>query len=201
MKTDELLNTPIERVWSDTTPFLVWDKYSPGGNNLLELREGLVYHIKSSVKYILGDIQLDAWWNKVIWKEPIKFIPGKLVGISWWDYARTILFKYNLYPFLSKCGVKVVGEASAVSSAVTPGCMSYVIPDTISFSDVPYMPALSFPGGLLHESFHLWEIKNGYRPDGNGEIPAHSMNQLLHILEGDGVDVFKSYPGAIGLLL
>lgn len=200
MKTEDLKNTPIERVWTNEPPYSIWDKYYPKSNSLDELIEGWTYHIKSSVKYVLGDIQLEAWWNRVVWKEPIKFIPGNLIGQSWWDYARTILFKYGLFSFLDKCGVKVVGEASKVNAAVVPGSLTYVIPDTIAFSDIPYMPVLSFPGGLLHEAFHLWEIKNNYRPDGNGEIPAYSMNQLLHILEGDGVDVFKTYPGAVGLL-
>ena len=209
MKTEDLRNTPVERVWTNEPPYLVWDKYAPS-NNLEELKEGETYHIKSSIKYILGDIQLEPWWNKVVWREPIEFVYGKYLKENWWDeYAKPLLFKLNLYNWLIVNNIKKI-EAMEIIPWISPSATATIwqAERKIVVKDIPWGPPVStFPASLLHEAEHMRQsdlsFATGFTFNPTDyEILAYMMNQLFHTLNGEDINVFdgKVYPGALGLL-
>ena len=210
---------PVDGVilWEPTSRYPYQVHYPARAKQMLELPEELVwlnqdFDMEMGKEYwVLGqagkllvngqEYELSGdGWTPITWKESIKVTPGNTVTESQLSWALGELRKTLMLRLLYIADFR---EIRVVPPEQFPpgygGSMTFwqaervlVIKDILSVGQATLIPA-----SMAHEAFHLWQVEHGYPTN---ELAAYTVSQVFQFLRGDDLDVFKVYPGAMGLM-
>ena len=212
-------DVPIKRIWR-TEDWAMWDRDDPIGSTLTELECGKKYHILVDKDMVLGNVDLKKGWNFITWitnlfepfPDSISFDPYGMMTHESIDWAKTWIANTGFSYLLKLADVKEIKVVDNVATYVPntpPNALASVMSGIIYMCDKGYMPGWDFPGTIIHEAVHLWQMKNGLTAGSTGnpgmEVGAYSIQQIFEwkyctINNKTPRNLFKDRLGAIGLL-
>ncbi len=221
MRTEQLINTPVFRVWVDDALF--WSKAAPEESTLRAFVPGNVYWRIADKDCSVGEgtnlIFLRAYVYQQVtwpWRPPVRCNPVKITaGLKFTeqglrDIGLNIIEQLGMAPIFNRAKlneIRILDEAGFASWGYDPRGVGGILQTDriLLLRDEPsqWLPEGVLAAAILHECWHLILLDIVGEPGGwveginKNELMAYTVSQIVHWLKGEQVDVFKDGPGAL----